>query len=51
MNPSPTVDDILAIYGSKIAGLTQQLVLAEAQIKALERHLAELNEQSTEEDA
>ena len=51
MNPSPTVDDILAIYGSKIAGLTQQLVLAEAQIKALERRLAELDEQAAKEDA
>ena len=45
------INDIIAGYNAKIAELTQQLVLAEAQIKALERRLAELDEQSTEEDA
>lgn len=46
-----TIDDIIAGYNAKVTELTQQLVLAEAQIKALERRLAELDEQSTEEDA
>lgn len=45
------INDIIAGYNAKITELTQQLVLAEAQIKALERRLAELDEQSTEEDA
>ena len=45
------INDISAGYNAKITELTQQLVLAEAQIKALERRLAELDEQSTEEDA
>ena len=54
MNPNPvnpSVEDIVAGYNARIASLTQQLVLAEAQVKALERRLAELDEQSTEEDA
>ena len=46
-----TIDDIIAGYNAKVTELTQQLVLAEAQIKALERRLAELDKQSTEEDA
>lgn len=46
-----TIDDIIAGYNAKVTELTQQLVLAEAQVKALERRLAELDEQSTEEDA
>ena len=45
------INDIIAGYNAKITELTQQLVLAEAQIKALERRLAELDKQSTEEDA
>ena len=46
-----TIDDIIAGYGAQVTELTRRLVLAEAQIKALERHLAELDKQSTEEDA
>ena len=46
-----TIDDIIAGYNAKVTELAQQLVLAEAQIKALERRLAELDEQSPEEDA
>lgn len=46
-----TIDDIIAGYNAKVTELTQQLVLAEAQVKALERRLAELDGQSTEEDA
>ena len=46
-----TIDDIIAGYNAKVTELTQQLVLAEAQVKALERRLAELDEQSPEEDA
>ena len=45
------INDIIASYNAKVTELTQQLVLAEAQIKALERRLAELDKQSTEEDA
>ena len=45
------INDIIDGYNTKVTELTQQLVLAEAQIKALERHLAELDGQSTEEDA
>ena len=45
------INDIIDGYNAKVTELTQQLVLAEAQIKALERRLAELDEQSTEEDA
>ena len=46
-----TIDDIIAGYNAKVTELTQQLVIAEAQAKALERRLAELGGQSTEEDA
>ena len=45
------INDIIDGYNAKVTELTQQLVLAEAQVKALERRLAELDEQSTEEDA
>lgn len=45
------INDIIAGYNAQVTELTQQLVLAEAQIKALERRLAELDKQSTEEDA
>ena len=45
------INDIIDGYNAKVTELTQQLILAEAQIKALERRLAELDEQSTEEDA
>lgn len=45
------INDIIDGYNAKVTELTQQLVLAEAQIKALERRLAELDKQSTEEDA
>lgn len=45
------INDIIDGYNAKVTELTQQLVLAEAQIKALERRLAELGGQSTEEDA
>ena len=46
-----TIDDIIAGYNAQVTELTQKLVLAEARAKALERRLAELDEQSTEEDA
>lgn len=45
------INDIIDGYNAKVTELAQQLVLAEAQIKALERRLAELDKQSTEEDA
>lgn len=45
------INDIIAGYNTQVTELTQQLVLAGARVKALERRLAELDEQSTEEDA
>ena len=45
------INDIIAGYNAQVTELTQQLVLAEARAKALERHVAELDKQSTEEDA
>lgn len=48
MNPS--IDDILAGYNARIASLTQQLVLAEAQNRALERALDEATAEKYEED-
>ena len=45
------INDIIAGYNTQVTELTQQLVLAEAQIKALERRLAELDEQPAKEDA
>lgn len=45
-----TIDDIIAGYNTQVTELTQRLVLAEAQTKALERRLAEL-ESDTKEDA
>ena len=46
-----TINDIIASYNTQVTELTQKLVLAEARANALERRLAELDEQSTEEDA
>ena len=46
-----TVEDIIASYNTQVTELTQKLVLAEARGKALERRLAELDEQAAKEDA
>lgn len=42
------INDIVTRYGNEIATLTQRAVIAEAQVEALQKQLAE---QSTEEPA